>query len=242
MIMKVPYSACLNLSGVDTLALLERILTCRVDDLSVGETRMGALLTPQGKVIADFDLKRTETGCQLQVHDDICGMLEKRLKMFRLRANVEISRIPIDPVCATPAERIRAGLPIFGEDFDTADVFPTDINLDQRGGIDYKKGCFIGQEVVSRMKRRGKIRKRTVSLLGQAGTLAKGDTVFAGEKRLGYITSASENAALAILRIDHLASVIAEGAPLRTDQDTNLEAITPDWLKQEMEAFINADT
>lgn len=238
----LPYTACLTLTGPDTVTLLERIVTCRVDDMTDNQTRVGALLTPQGKVITDFLLTRTLTGCILVVHENAATNFEKRLKMFRLRADVKIERTDLPRGVLDHGARIAAQLPAFDTDFETASVFPTDINLDQRGGIDYKKGCFVGQEVVSRMKRRGKIRKRTVALMSQGGALAKGDAVLAGEKRLGYITSAHKKTALAILRIDHLATAIAGAAPLRAGQDTKLEAIMPDWLKQEMEAFSNADT
>ena len=89
--MSLPYTIRLRLEGPDTINLLERIVTCRVDDLTVDENRPGALLTPQGKIIADFHLTRTETGCDLLVHADAAADLEKRLKMFRLRADVQIT-------------------------------------------------------------------------------------------------------------------------------------------------------
>ena len=235
----LPYMAQLVLSGADTVTLLERLITCRVDDMDIGEARPGALLTPQGKIIADFHLTRTEDGCELLVHKDAISDLEKRLKMFRLRADVEIARVDLPDTSFDEAARIGACLPVYGADFTASDVFPTDINLDIRGGIDYKKGCFVGQEVVSRMKRRGKIRKRTISITGEG--LAKGDIITAGAKRLGQVTSAAQDHALAILRIDHLATALAEAAPLACGEGT-VSPTLPDWLKTEMEALQNADT
>ena len=236
----LPYTHMLSLTGPDTITLLERLVTCRIDDMATGDHRPGALLTPQGKIIADFHLTRTEHGCDLQTHYEIAPSLEKRLKLFRLRADVEIASAALETVAKIDhTARISAGLPIYGEDFTTADVFPTDVNLDIRGGIDYKKGCFVGQEVVSRMKRRGKIRKRSVTLNGD--NLKAGEPVMAKGKRLGFITSATETNALAILRIDHLARALGDQVSL-TSADIPLEPGLPDWLKAEMEVLQNGDT
>ncbi len=235
----LPYTAQLTLTGADTVTLLERLITCRVDDMDIGDARPGALLTPQGKIIADFHLTRINAGCVLRVHSDAADNLEKRLKIFRLRADVDIARTDEADMPVDAAARIDTCLPIFGADFTEADVFPTDVNLDIRGGIDYKKGCFVGQEVVSRMKRRGKIRKRTLVMSGQG--LTKGQAVMAGDKRLGTLTSVSDTNALAILRIDHLAAVLAEATAL-TSADSPITATVPGWLNEEMEALQNANT
>lgn len=232
--MPPPYHTQLILDGPDTISLLERLVTCRVDDICPGEQRSGALLTPQGKVVADFYLTRTQTGCTLLVHADVATDLEKRLKMFRLRAQVEISKAEFDAPILDEAARIGAGLPVFALDFITAQVFPTDINLDIRGGIDYKKGCFVGQEVVSRMKRRGKIRKRTIALSGER--LSKNDMVYAGDKVLGQITSGIGTSALAVLRIDHLSEALATGLAL-TCNGRPVQMQVPEWLFTEMKAL-----
>ena len=236
----LPYTHMLRLTGPDTIILLERLVTCRVDDMAIGDHRPGALLTPQGKIIADFYVTRTGHGCDLRTHYEIAPSLEKRLKLFRLRADVEITSTALETVTKTDhTARVDAGLPIYGEDFTTADVFPTDINLDIRGGIDYKKGCFVGQEVVSRMKRRGKIRKRSITLKGN--NLKTGEPVMAEGKRLGFITSATETNALAILRIDYLASALGDQVRL-TSAEIPISPALPEWLQIEMEALINGDT
>ena len=86
----LPHRSVLALTGPDTLALLERLVTCNTTGWTPGEARYGALLTPQGKIIADFLALRTEDGVLLDVHTDALGDLAKRLKLFRLRAKVEI--------------------------------------------------------------------------------------------------------------------------------------------------------
>ncbi len=230
------YTSRITLDGPDTVALLERLVTCRVEGLSAGERVHGALLTPQGKVLADFLLERTETGAALDVSPEIAADLEKRLKLFRLRADVEIVRTDGEARKIDHVTRIGNVSPAFGHDFGTASIFPTDVNLDIDGGVDYKKGCFVGQEVVSRMARRGKIRKRTVRLDGNG--LEAGTDIIAGGKRLGTITSASAVNALAVLRIDHLAGALEAGAELKT-ADATARPHIPDWLTAEMEALVN---
>ncbi len=233
----LPYPSRLILSGADTIPFLERIITCRVDDMQIGEERPGALLTPQGKVIADFQLTRTNTGCTLDMHEEAAPLLEKRLKLFRLRSDVTIDQHHQADVSIDDMDRIHAGLPAFGSDFGEADVFPTDINLDLRGGIDYKKGCFVGQEVVSRMKRRGKIRKRTVSILG--ADIPIGADIYADSKRLGIVTSSVGELALARIRTDYLATALAQNIELTVENEI-VHINMQDWLQTEMAALMEA--
>lgn len=261
----VPNRSILVLDGPDALALLERLVTNNTQNWQAGEARYGALLTPQGKVIADFIAHRTETGAELDVATNAAGDLSKRLMMFRLRAKVEIAvngrlvaaigdDFPADPrspdlpgrgvVAAdsapelTPEEwdaiRIPAGIAEWGSDFQGADVFPWEINMDRMGGVDLKKGCFVGQEVVSRTHRRGKIRKRTYVL--HAENITPAQEVTAGNA-VGEVTSASATHALARLRTDRLARALEDGETLSAaGKPAELE--TPDWLSNEMAASL----
>jgi len=102
------------------------------------------------------------------------------------------------------AIEIMAGVPAFGRDYGEADVFPTDVNLDAWGGIGWKKGCFIGQEVVSRMKRRGTIRKRSLPAVFAAAAPPPGTAIMAGTSTVGAITSAHEHHAVILARLDRL--------------------------------------
>lgn len=229
------YSAQLHLKGDDATDLLERTVTCRVDDMAPGDTRPGALLTPQGKIIADFILYRTEEGYTLWLHNDALADMEKRMKLFRLRKKVDIEAVPsTDKLDCDDGSRIVSGIAAFGRDFGAAEVFPTDINLDHREGIDYKKGCFVGQEVASRMMRRGKIRKRTVSLEGVS--LTKDAQIKAGDAVIGTITSVAGANGLALIRLDRLKVAQTSGLDLISDGERVLIK-AQDWLAQEMEAL-----
>jgi folate-binding protein YgfZ len=112
------------------------------------------------------------------------------------------------------AARIAAGVPEFGVDYGPAEVFSTDVNHDLMGGIDYKKGCFVGQEVASRMHRKGGVRKRTVRLGFGGDAPQPGTDLSAGETPLGQITSAAAGHALALVRVDRLAKAAEAGDPL----------------------------
>lgn len=264
---RLPDRAILRLTGPDTIALLERTVTHTVADWAEGEARYGALLTPQGKIIADYIAHRAADGVLIDVHADAADDLAKRLKMFRLRSAVEIARdetlvsaINVDGVpdprtpklprrsvvsageAANPLPRwdalaISAGIPEWGRDYRAAEVFPTDINMDLMHGIDYKKGCFVGQEVASRMKRKGLIRKRTVRLQGES--LETGAEIRAGETILGTITSAAAGEALALIRTDRFAKAIQDKLPV-TVNGTPAEIEGAPWLIAEVKAHLEA--
>lgn len=224
----------IEFAGPDTSALLQRVITCDVQKIESGQILPGALLTPQGKVIVDFLVHGFENGAYLDVWHEAADSLAKRLTLYRLRAKVDIrvadnmavfsgagtndprsDDLPprlvseavdsaSDKAGTQAALEIALGIPAFGRDYRETEVFPTDVNLDLYGGIAWKKGCFIGQEVLSRMKRRGTIRKRTVKIESDAPGLAVGTELTAGGKPAGSLTSVNGKTALAIVRIDRL--------------------------------------
>jgi folate-binding protein YgfZ len=117
-------------------------------------------------------------------------------------------------VAAYEAHRIRLGVPRGGVDFAYADTFPHDANLDLLHGVDFDKGCYVGQEVVSRMRHRGTSRKRIVRLALDAAAPAPGATVLAGETPVGTLGSAADGLALALLRLDRVEDASAAGGGL----------------------------
>ncbi|WP_421792391.1 YgfZ/GcvT domain-containing protein [Hyphobacterium sp.] len=224
----------IRIAGPDTSEFLQRVITTDIPAISPGEIKSGALLTPQGKVIADFLMHGTKDGIDLDIWREAAESLVKRLTLYRLRAKAEIvldsnlavivgegaadPRSPslphrsIQPASSgfepgdseQTAAEIRSGVPALGRDYFETEVFPTDVNLDLYGGIAWRKGCFIGQEVLSRMKRRGTIRKRTVKIEAKNTLLKQGDILLAGDRPLGTVTSAYDTTALAIVRLDRL--------------------------------------
>jgi folate-binding Fe-S cluster repair protein YgfZ len=107
-----------------------------------------------------------------------------------------------------------------------------DVNYDLLGGVDYKKGCFVGQEVASRMKRKGDARKRTVIADFDGAPPEKGTPVTAGDSTLGHVMSGVDGAALALVRLDRWESARADGrAVLAGDRELRLRL--PDYLQQD---------
>lgn len=129
------------------------------------------------------------------------------------------------------AARLALGVPEFGKDFASDEVFLLDVNYDALNAVSYKKGCFVGQEVTSRMKRKGEIRRRTLIARFDGAAPPKGAAVTAGDSALGDILSGGEGAALALIRLDRLAAAQAEGRPPAVDGRT-LQLSFPAYLER----------
>jgi tRNA-modifying protein YgfZ len=115
---------------------------------------------------------------------------------------------------AYDAHRIATGVPRGGLDFMYGDAFPHETNMDRLHGVDFEKGCYVGQEVVSRMQHRGTARTRTLRVLVDGAAPEPGATILAGDKPVGTMGSTAEHSGLALIRIDRAADAIAAGIPL----------------------------
>src|ERR1700722_417712 len=115
------------------------------------------------------------------------------------------------------AHRISIGAPKGGVDFPYGDAFPHDANMDLLNGVDFEKGCYVGQEVVSRMRHRGGVRKRIVKVRLAAPGPAAGAPILAGEATIGALGSSAGAQGLALLRLDRLMDAEAEGRPLTAE-------------------------
>jgi tRNA-modifying protein YgfZ len=110
--------------------------------------------------------------------------------------------------------RIACGAPRGGIDFMYGDAFPHETNMDRLRGVDFDKGCYVGQEVVSRMQHRGTARTRMVRLILEDLAPEAGVAVVAGDKPVGTMGSSAGGRALALLRIDRVADALDTGVPL----------------------------
>ena len=129
---------------------------------------------------------------------------------------------------AYDAHRIALGIPDAGRDYELADAFPHEALYDQLGSVDFRKGCFIGQEVVSRMQHRGTARKRAVRVR-ISEPVEPGTEVKAGDATIGAIGSAGPETAIALLRLDRAGEAKAAGTPLTAGPAT-VEIDLPEWL------------
>jgi hypothetical protein len=110
--------------------------------------------------------------------------------------------------------RIALGVPKGGADFAYGETFPHDANLDLIHGVDFKKGCFVGQEVVSRVEHRGTARKRIVRVHFTGLPPAVGTEIIAGGMTIGTFGSAVAGTGLAMIRTDRAEEAISMRQPL----------------------------
>ena len=124
---------------------------------------------------------------------------------------------------AYAAHRLSLGVPDPAADAPDDKTYPIEANLDLLNGIDFRKGCFVGQETTSRMKRRGAIRNRMVPVVCDGAAPAFGAEVLNGELRAGEVLSGRGGIAMALLRLDRMDGALSvDGRPVSPRP--------PDWL------------
>jgi hypothetical protein len=231
----------LRLSGPDTKDFLQGMVSNDVDRLSDGLV-YAAILTPQGKYIADFFLLSDGDGILLDVAKPLADMLIKRLTMYKLRADVTIALSGLnlqrgtgpapDGAMSDPrhpdmgwraytdaaasdddtdwdAIRVAHCIPETGVEL-TPDSFILEAGFEVLNGVDFRKGCYVGQEVTARMKHKTELRKglRVVKITGEA---APGTPITAGGKPVGTLFTSSGSQAIAYLRLDRAKGAMVAG-------------------------------
>ncbi|CAN7567805.1 folate-binding protein YgfZ [Phenylobacterium sp. LjRoot225] len=118
--------------------------------------------------------------------------------------------------------RLELGVP-GPADWGSDKTYPIEANFDLLAGIDFKKGCFVGQETTSRMKRRGQIKTRMLPIVFDGEAPAPGVEVLAGTLRAGEVCSGTDGRAMALLRLDRIAGELTvDGWPVSVER--------PDWM------------
>jgi folate-binding protein YgfZ len=110
--------------------------------------------------------------------------------------------------------RVASGAPRGGLDFMYGDAFPHETNMDRLHGVDFDKGCYVGQEVVSRMQHRGTARTRTVKVILDGFAPEPGTAILAGDKPVGTIGSTAGQHGLALIRTDRVTDALDAGLAL----------------------------
>jgi folate-binding protein YgfZ len=283
----LPDRGVIKVIGDDARKFLHGLVTTDVLGLAPGTARFCALLTPQGKIIADFFVTEAPQaeggGFFLDIPRALAATLVDKLNLYKLRAKVLIEdlteilgvlvvwdgqdttkdcttrqgltyadprlpalgfRVMIPPHRAAAAaselgaalvsaedyeaHRIALGVPRGGVDFAYGDAFPHEADMDQLGGVDFAKGCYVGQEVVSRIEHRGIARTRAVALRYDGATPESGAPITAGERQVGTMGSAARGRGIALVRLDRVTeaeqtALAAGGIPIRL--------IKPDWAR-----------
>ena len=128
------------------------------------------------------------------------------------------------------AARIALGLADTDADLGSGEYFPHEANLDQLGGVSFTKGCYVGQEVVSRMEHRGTARSRILPVGLDGAAPAKGANIRAGEKQVGTLLSSSGQNGLALMRLDRL----AEASELLLTGAVTVTVLKPRWARYDV--------
>lgn len=221
----------LRLSGADTRSFLQGLVTSNVERLEDGLV-YAAMLTPQGKYLADFFLATDGDAVLLDVDETLAEGLLKRLNMYRLRADVQVEMTDLqvargtgpapDAALADPrhsdlgwrlygpeggddgsdwdAIRVAHCIPESGIELGP-DSYILEAGFEALGGVDFRKGCYVGQEVTARMKHKTTLRKglRVVEVEGAAPV---GSEITADGKVVGTLFTQSGGRGIAYLRFD----------------------------------------
>ena len=175
-------------------------------------------------------------GAPPRLPDGAIAYADPRLSALGLRillqaeADARILGCTIAGEDAYHAHRIALGVPEGGRDYAFGDAFPHEAMFDRLAGVDFDKGCFIGQEVVSRMEHRGIARKRIVGVEGEGPLPPSGTEITAGGAPVGTLGSVSEHSGLALLRLDRAEEAKAAGLPLRAGEVT-VDLRIPAWAR-----------
>jgi folate-binding protein YgfZ len=128
------------------------------------------------------------------------------------------------------ALRVANGIAESGSDYALGDAFPHDVLLDQMDGVGFKKGCYVGQEVVSRMQHRGTARRRVLIAAAEQDLPLPGTDITADGRSVGTLGTVAGKAALAIARIDRVKDAVDRGMPLLAG-DVSVTLSIPPWAK-----------
>ncbi|MGA8959293.1 MAG: folate-binding protein [Pseudolabrys sp.] len=131
---------------------------------------------------------------------------------------------------AYEAHRIALGVPRGGLDFIYGDTFSHEADMDQLNGVDFGKGCYIGQEVVSRVEHRASARSRVVPIVYDEFAPSSGLPVMAGDRQIGTLGSTAKGHGLALMRLDRIRDALAAGATIEAG-GIAIRAVKPAWAK-----------
>lgn len=156
--------------------------------------------------------------------------LRVMLPPHRAAAAAAALRAELLKAAAYEAHRIALGIPRGGLDYGYGDTFPHEADMDQLGGVDFEKGCYVGQEVVSRMEHRGTARTRAVPVRYEGAAPTSGVQIVAGDRALGTMGSTAAGRGIALLRLDRVADALSGGEAL-TAGGVPIRPIKPEWAR-----------
>lgn len=232
----------LRVSGADRESFLQGLVTNDVGKLADGIV-YAALLTPQGKYLADFFMVPGDDAILIDAAEHQAQSLLQRLSMYKLRADVAIEPVdtPVfrgvdgmpkgaftDPRHPDLGWRFYGGLdadalgldwqslmianmiPTSGVELIANDSYILEMRFEQINGVDFRKGCYVGQEVTARMQHKTELRKG-LAQVSVNGSAKIGDDISANGKTVGTLYSHQNGLGLAYLRFDRVADEMTAG-------------------------------
>lgn len=238
----------LSVSGADRVEFLQGLITNDVTRATDGLI-YAALLTPQGKFIADFFVIGQDDRFLIDVAQSHAAALAQRLTMYRLRADVQIEQTDLVVSCGTgdmppvaladprhpalgwrhygdsdigdstdwDALRVAHLIPETGIEL-TPDTYILEAGFEALHGVDFRKGCYVGQELVARMKHKTELRKGLAQVRVE-GKACTGDMISAEGKEVGVLHTISGDQAIAYLRFDRATGPMQAGSATITLAD-----------------------
>ena len=234
----------LSITGADRARFLNGLLTRDVPEAGLG---YAALLTPQGKYLADFLTLDRGDAIWLDVADELADAVRQRLSMYRLRADVAIEAIETavargtgpapdgalpdprpgmgwraygldigDDATDWAARRVEHLVPETGIELIPNESYILEMGFDRLNGVDFRKGCYVGQEVTARMKHKTELRKG-LARLRLSGPVAPGTPLTVDGRAVGTVHTVAGDRALAYLRFDRAKGMRADDVPVELD-------------------------
>jgi folate-binding protein YgfZ len=233
----------LAVTGEDRVGFLQGLVTNDVRRAAAGELVYAALLSPQGKYLADFFLLERGEAILIDVAAALAEGLARRLSMYRLRAKVAIAPadLPVSRGLGTPPEgaladprhpalgwrrygpppggppaidwaaiRVAHGIPESGIELVPEETYILEAGFERLAGVDFRKGCYVGQEVTARMKHRAGLRRSLVTVRVE-GAAPPGTEVMSDGRPAGRLFTQAGGLGLAHLRLDRVEGVLTAG-------------------------------
>jgi len=282
----LPARGVLEVAGADRVSFLQGLVSNDVTRVGPARACWAALLTAQGKYLHDFFMVASGDSLFLDCERDRLADLQKRLALYRLRSQVNLSdagarfRVaaawggdtlkrlglgepgaakslaggvayadprlaglgarflippgaerdlgylgfkPSDPA-AYDRHRLTLGIPDGSRDLEVEKSILLENGFEELNGVDFAKGCYMGQELTARTKYRALIRKRLLPVTVDGPLPAPGTPVMSGGDEVGEIHSGADGMALAMLKLDALAAPLVAGA-------AKLKPQKPGWIK-----------
>lgn len=239
-----PNRAILRVSGDDRVKFLQGLVTQDVNQVLREGIGYGAMLTPQGKLFADFFLVAADDALLIDVAESLAEDLQRRLALFTLRSKVAIERRDMavsrglgpapEGALADPrhpslgwrlygkrceqgesidwdALRVAACVPETGAELIPGDSYILEHGFVALNGVDFRKGCYVGQEVTARMHHKTDLRRRLMRVAVSA-PVPVGTPVIAGDGReAGTLFTQANGQGLALLRRDRCDGLLSAG-------------------------------